>query len=165
MYVCVREQTPLPLPPTCGESQHLLPKFNKRFYIRYTTSSLQIIYFCFTCSASHCTREYCLISWNPYVRPVCTLLNVALKLRVETDSLHMCYCGVSMRLFFSICMFITKYPLFSQHVLQDHVKNWRETALILTSILFLASGIWFIGNVVSFTYCHLNMKPPNAWLL
>ncbi|KAM7460235.1 hypothetical protein LguiA_027276 [Lonicera macranthoides] len=30
-------------------------------------------------------------------------------------------------------------------VLQDHVKNWRETALILTSILFLASGIWFIG--------------------
>ncbi|XVE67376.1 hypothetical protein DITRI_Ditri08aG0155300 [Diplodiscus trichospermus] len=30
-------------------------------------------------------------------------------------------------------------------VLQDHVNNWRETALILTSILFLAAGIWFIG--------------------
>ncbi|PSS26165.1 Sphingolipid transporter spinster like [Actinidia chinensis var. chinensis] len=30
-------------------------------------------------------------------------------------------------------------------VLQDYVNNWRETALILTSILFLASGIWFIG--------------------
>ncbi|XP_043710898.1 probable sphingolipid transporter spinster homolog 2 isoform X2 [Telopea speciosissima] len=30
-------------------------------------------------------------------------------------------------------------------VLQDYINNWRETALILTSILFLASGIWFIG--------------------
>ncbi|XVF61442.1 hypothetical protein PTKIN_Ptkin08bG0129800 [Pterospermum kingtungense] len=30
-------------------------------------------------------------------------------------------------------------------VLQDHVNNWRETALILTSIFFLAAGIWFIG--------------------
>nr|DAD40824.1 TPA_asm: hypothetical protein HUJ06_015147 [Nelumbo nucifera] len=30
-------------------------------------------------------------------------------------------------------------------VLQDYVNNWRETALILTSILFLAAGIWFMG--------------------
>ncbi|KAJ4964785.1 hypothetical protein NE237_016634 [Protea cynaroides] len=30
-------------------------------------------------------------------------------------------------------------------VLQDYINNWRETALILTSILFLASGIWFTG--------------------
>ncbi|KAH0747484.1 hypothetical protein KY285_009141 [Solanum tuberosum] len=30
-------------------------------------------------------------------------------------------------------------------VLQDHISNWRVTALILTSVLFLASGIWFIG--------------------
>ncbi|CAA7387887.1 unnamed protein product [Spirodela intermedia] len=30
-------------------------------------------------------------------------------------------------------------------VLQDHVHNWRETSLILTSILFIASGIWFVG--------------------
>ncbi|XP_056161195.1 probable sphingolipid transporter spinster homolog 3 isoform X2 [Syzygium oleosum] len=30
-------------------------------------------------------------------------------------------------------------------VFQDHVNNWRETALVLTSILFLAAGIWFIG--------------------
>ncbi|XP_041017419.1 probable sphingolipid transporter spinster homolog 2 isoform X1 [Juglans microcarpa x Juglans regia] len=30
-------------------------------------------------------------------------------------------------------------------VLQDHANNWRETALILTSVLFLAAGIWFIG--------------------
>ncbi|XP_072988073.1 probable sphingolipid transporter spinster homolog 2 isoform X2 [Typha latifolia] len=29
--------------------------------------------------------------------------------------------------------------------LQDYVNNWRETALILTSILFIASGIWFAG--------------------
>uniref|UniRef100_A0A2N9IZU8 Uncharacterized protein n=1 Tax=Fagus sylvatica TaxID=28930 RepID=A0A2N9IZU8_FAGSY len=30
-------------------------------------------------------------------------------------------------------------------VLQDYVNNWRETALILTTILFPAAGIWFIG--------------------
>lgn len=30
-------------------------------------------------------------------------------------------------------------------VLQDNIKNWRATALILTSILFLAAGIWCIG--------------------
>ncbi|KAI4380259.1 hypothetical protein MLD38_006470 [Melastoma candidum] len=29
--------------------------------------------------------------------------------------------------------------------LQDHVNNWRETALILTSVFFLAAAIWFIG--------------------
>uniref|UniRef100_M1ACC6 Transporter n=1 Tax=Solanum tuberosum TaxID=4113 RepID=M1ACC6_SOLTU len=28
---------------------------------------------------------------------------------------------------------------------KDHISNWRVTALILTSVLFLASGIWFIG--------------------
>ncbi|XP_044490789.1 probable sphingolipid transporter spinster homolog 2 [Mangifera indica] len=30
-------------------------------------------------------------------------------------------------------------------VLQDHVNNWRETALILTAILFAAALMWFIG--------------------
>ncbi|KAF3322316.1 putative sphingolipid transporter spinster 2 [Carex littledalei] len=30
-------------------------------------------------------------------------------------------------------------------VLQDAINNWRETALILTSILFIAAIIWFIG--------------------
>ncbi|KAK4772088.1 hypothetical protein SAY86_013863 [Trapa natans] len=30
-------------------------------------------------------------------------------------------------------------------ILQDHVNNWRETALILTSVLFLAAGFWLIG--------------------
>ncbi|KAH7834646.1 hypothetical protein Vadar_018202 [Vaccinium darrowii] len=30
-------------------------------------------------------------------------------------------------------------------VLQDHLNNWRKTALILTVILFLAAIIWFIG--------------------
>ncbi|KAH9301498.1 hypothetical protein KI387_013081, partial [Taxus chinensis] len=29
-------------------------------------------------------------------------------------------------------------------VLQDYVNNWRETALILTSVLFLSATIWFI---------------------
>lgn len=33
-------------------------------------------------------------------------------------------------------------------VLQDYVDNWRETALILTSVLFLAAGIWSIGIFV-----------------
>ncbi|XP_054824407.1 probable sphingolipid transporter spinster homolog 2 isoform X2 [Prosopis cineraria] len=30
-------------------------------------------------------------------------------------------------------------------ILQDHIHNWRKTALILTSVFFLASLIWFIG--------------------
>ncbi|KAK9101083.1 hypothetical protein Scep_024513 [Stephania cephalantha] len=30
-------------------------------------------------------------------------------------------------------------------VIQDHLDNWRVTSLILTSILFLASAIWFVG--------------------
>ncbi|OVA07335.1 Major facilitator superfamily [Macleaya cordata] len=30
-------------------------------------------------------------------------------------------------------------------VLQDHIHNWRKTSLILTSILFLAAFIWFVG--------------------
>ncbi|KAK4380855.1 putative sphingolipid transporter spinster2 [Sesamum angolense] len=30
-------------------------------------------------------------------------------------------------------------------LLQDHINNWRVTALILTSILFVSAGLWFIG--------------------
>ncbi|XP_002528908.2 probable sphingolipid transporter spinster homolog 2 isoform X1 [Ricinus communis] len=30
-------------------------------------------------------------------------------------------------------------------VLQDHINNWRETSLILTAVLFIAAGIWFVG--------------------
>uniref|UniRef100_A0A7N0ZVC4 Major facilitator superfamily (MFS) profile domain-containing protein n=1 Tax=Kalanchoe fedtschenkoi TaxID=63787 RepID=A0A7N0ZVC4_KALFE len=30
-------------------------------------------------------------------------------------------------------------------VLQDHIKNWRHTALILTTVFFLAAGVWFVG--------------------
>lgn len=30
-------------------------------------------------------------------------------------------------------------------ILQDHLHNWRATALILTSIMFVAALIWFIG--------------------
>ncbi|CAK9156643.1 unnamed protein product [Ilex paraguariensis] len=30
-------------------------------------------------------------------------------------------------------------------VLQDNVNNWRVTALILTSVMFLAAAMWFIG--------------------
>lgn len=30
-------------------------------------------------------------------------------------------------------------------VVQDHIHNWRATALMLTAVFFIASGIWFIG--------------------
>nr|XP_043628072.1 probable sphingolipid transporter spinster homolog 2 [Erigeron canadensis] len=30
-------------------------------------------------------------------------------------------------------------------VLQDKIRNWRTSTLILSSVLFLAAGIWFIG--------------------
>ncbi|GAB2218013.1 hypothetical protein Droror1_Dr00001228 [Drosera rotundifolia] len=30
-------------------------------------------------------------------------------------------------------------------VLQDHINNWRKTALILSSILFISAAIWCIG--------------------
>ncbi|KAK6916241.1 Major facilitator superfamily [Dillenia turbinata] len=30
-------------------------------------------------------------------------------------------------------------------VLEDHINDWRKTALILTSVLFIAAAIWFIG--------------------
>ncbi|KAL6277434.1 hypothetical protein ACE6H2_021035 [Prunus campanulata] len=34
-------------------------------------------------------------------------------------------------------------------ILQDHVNNWRITTLVVTSVLFFASGIWFIGIFIS----------------
>ncbi|PNY10096.1 protein spinster 1-like [Trifolium pratense] len=37
-------------------------------------------------------------------------------------------------------------PLFG--ILQDSINNWRTTSLILTTILFPAAGIWFIGIFV-----------------
>ncbi|KAJ4833322.1 hypothetical protein Tsubulata_000534 [Turnera subulata] len=30
-------------------------------------------------------------------------------------------------------------------VLQDNINSWRKTALILTAVLFVAAGIWFLG--------------------
>uniref|UniRef100_A0A2P2L7S5 Uncharacterized protein n=1 Tax=Rhizophora mucronata TaxID=61149 RepID=A0A2P2L7S5_RHIMU len=54
-------------------------------------------------------------------------------------------------------------------VLQDHVKNWRITALTLTAVLFLAAGIWLIGVFLKSedmskdgenqTYARANMEP------
>jgi biotin transporter BioY len=32
-------------------------------------------------------------------------------------------------------------------IVQDHINSWRKTTLILTSILFLAAAIWFIGKI------------------
>lgn len=34
-------------------------------------------------------------------------------------------------------------------VMQDKIKNWRTSTLILSSILFLAAGIWFTGMLHS----------------
>ncbi|CAH2061485.1 unnamed protein product [Thlaspi arvense] len=34
-------------------------------------------------------------------------------------------------------------------IVQDHINNWRKTALILTSVLFLAAAIWFIGIFIN----------------
>ncbi|KAL5714813.1 hypothetical protein ACHQM5_016720 [Ranunculus cassubicifolius] len=33
-------------------------------------------------------------------------------------------------------------------ILQDYVNNWRETSLILTTVLFVAAGIWLIGKII-----------------
>ncbi|CAH2061473.1 unnamed protein product [Thlaspi arvense] len=34
-------------------------------------------------------------------------------------------------------------------IVQDHINSWRKTALILTSVLFLAAAIWFIGIFIN----------------
>ncbi|CAH2061481.1 unnamed protein product [Thlaspi arvense] len=34
-------------------------------------------------------------------------------------------------------------------IVQDHINSWRKTALILTSVLFLAATIWFIGIFIN----------------
>ncbi|ANM62555.1 Major facilitator superfamily protein [Arabidopsis thaliana] len=34
-------------------------------------------------------------------------------------------------------------------IVQDHINSWRKTTLILTSILFLAAAIWFIGIFIN----------------
>ncbi|XP_042406712.1 probable sphingolipid transporter spinster homolog 2 [Zingiber officinale] len=64
----------------------------------------------------------CLHSVNPSLRP--------LSMAISTVCIH-------------IFGDVPSSPLVG--VLQDYVNNWRETSLILTSILFVASGIWFIG--------------------
>uniref|UniRef100_A0A0D6R0A4 Major facilitator superfamily (MFS) profile domain-containing protein n=1 Tax=Araucaria cunninghamii TaxID=56994 RepID=A0A0D6R0A4_ARACU len=53
--------------------------------------------------------------------------------------LAMAMCTVSIHIFGDV----PSSPLVG--VLQDYVQNWRETSLILTSILFLSAAIWFIG--------------------
>ncbi|XP_057960284.1 probable sphingolipid transporter spinster homolog 2 [Malania oleifera] len=64
----------------------------------------------------------CLHCVNPSLRP--------LSMAISTVSIH-------------IFGDVPSSPLVG--VLQDNVNNWRETALILTSVLFLAAGIWFVG--------------------
>ncbi|XP_011092465.1 probable sphingolipid transporter spinster homolog 2 [Sesamum indicum] len=64
----------------------------------------------------------CLHSVKPSLRP--------LSMAISTVSIH-------------IFGDVPSSPLVG--LLQDHVNNWRATALILTSILFLAAAIWFIG--------------------
>ncbi|KAH1122812.1 hypothetical protein J1N35_005972 [Gossypium stocksii] len=64
----------------------------------------------------------CLHCVNPSLRP--------LSMAISTVSIH-------------IFGDVPSSPLVG--VLQDAINDWRETSLILTSILFPAAGIWFIG--------------------
>ncbi|KAJ4800436.1 Major facilitator superfamily protein [Rhynchospora pubera] len=64
----------------------------------------------------------CLHSVKPSLRP--------LSMAISTVSIH-------------IFGDVPSSPLVG--LLQDTINNWRETALILTSILFIAAIIWFIG--------------------
>ncbi|KAG5625331.1 hypothetical protein H5410_010549 [Solanum commersonii] len=64
----------------------------------------------------------CLHSVNPGLRP--------LAMAMSTVSIH-------------IFGDVPSSPLVG--VVQDHINNWRVTALMLTSVLFIAAGIWFIG--------------------
>nr|KAJ0184734.1 hypothetical protein LSAT_V11C900501950 [Lactuca sativa] len=64
----------------------------------------------------------CLHSVKPSLRP--------LSMAISTVAIH-------------IFGDVPSPPLFG--ILQDKVDNWRTSILILTSILFLAAGIWFIG--------------------
>ncbi|KAH9664138.1 MFS domain-containing protein [Citrus sinensis] len=43
-----------------------------------------------------------------------------------------------------LIVFVNHFDL-SECLTQDHVNNWRKTTLALTSIFFLAAGIWFVG--------------------
>ncbi|XP_020551715.1 probable sphingolipid transporter spinster homolog 2 [Sesamum indicum] len=64
----------------------------------------------------------CLHCVNPSLRP--------LSMAISTVSIH-------------IFGDVPSSPLVG--LLQDHINNWRVTALILTSILFVSAGLWFIG--------------------
>ncbi|CAN6276352.1 unnamed protein product [Urochloa humidicola] len=67
----------------------------------------------------------CLHSIKPHLRP--------LSMAVSTVSIH-------------IFGDVPSSPLVG--LLQDKINNWRSTALILTSILFIAAVFWFIGMFV-----------------
>ncbi|KAL0348279.1 UNVERIFIED_CONTAM: putative sphingolipid transporter spinster2 [Sesamum angustifolium] len=67
----------------------------------------------------------CLHSVKPSLRP--------LSMAISTVSIH-------------IFGDVPSSPLVG--LLQDHVNNWRATALILTSVLFLAAAIWSFLNSV-----------------
>ncbi|XP_027774498.1 probable sphingolipid transporter spinster homolog 2 isoform X2 [Solanum pennellii] len=64
----------------------------------------------------------CLHSVNPGLRP--------LAMAMSTVSIH-------------IFGDVPSSPLVG--VVQDHINNWRVTALMLTSVLLIAAGIWFLG--------------------
>lgn len=42
-------------------------------------------------------------------------------------------------------------------IVQDHIDSWRKTALILTSVLFVAAAIWFIGIFIN-SVDHFNQE-------
>uniref|UniRef100_K3Y5Z8 Major facilitator superfamily (MFS) profile domain-containing protein n=1 Tax=Setaria italica TaxID=4555 RepID=K3Y5Z8_SETIT len=72
----------------------------------------------------------CLHTVKPHLRP--------LAMAVSTVSIH-------------IFGDVPSSPLVG--LLQDKINNWRSTALILTSILFIAAVFWFIGEFKTLQ-CH-----------
>lgn len=52
----------------------------------------------------------------------------------------MAMCTVSIHIFGDV----PSSPLVG--LVQDHIQNWRTTALLLTSVLFVAAGVWYSGS-------------------
>ncbi|KAH1208048.1 putative sphingolipid transporter spinster 2 [Glycine max] len=68
-------------------------------------------------------------------------------------------------LVFATQMYLPRLLLeFSRSAFIDNINNWRTTAFILTSILFLAAGICFIGSSWKFLVDLLQRRNPRIFL-
>ncbi|KAK6136445.1 hypothetical protein DH2020_029801 [Rehmannia glutinosa] len=81
----------------------------------------------------------CLHCVKPSLRP--------LSMAISTVSIHIFGDVPSSPLvgLLQVCRLDSVVDNFFRASRADRIDNWRATALILTSILFVASGIWFIG--------------------